>query len=230
MGFRCCRNFLYMMFLLEVSEVELKCWGLDMFSSIMNSFKRLNRSLREEQAALYFSTSPGLKLLEFFIRRLSWLYNERRFSIGISACDKFRIFACVSSSISPALGIGKLLAKLFKNCLPRQPTSQGTWKDRPSADAASKGSTCCPAVRSGGVGRKTMTSLLSKGLEWSSLSILSRFLNPKRSRRHGADLKEIQPSVTDCRKRSNQPGLGKDWRWRSITKLIQDIHQDISKL
>ena len=101
-----------------------------MFSSIMNSFKRLNRSLREEQAALYFSTSPGLRLLEFFIRRFNWLYSARRFSIGISACDKFRIFSFVSSSISPALGIGKFPAKLFE--LFAETTHQPRHMKRPS--------------------------------------------------------------------------------------------------
>ena len=48
-------------------------WGLDMFSSMRNSFNRANLSFRDEAAAIYFSTRPGLRPLPFFILRSSRL-------------------------------------------------------------------------------------------------------------------------------------------------------------
>lgn len=83
-----------------------------MFSSNINSFSKVKRALRDEDAAMYFSTNPGFKF-PWDIRRLRALYKARRLSMGMSAWERDRILALASSLISAASAFQKKLYALY---------------------------------------------------------------------------------------------------------------------
>lgn len=73
-------------------------WGADISSSMINSFSKANRSLREEAAELYFSTKPGFNL-PAAIRLAKPLYKALRCWIGMSVWLISRTFSACSSVI-----------------------------------------------------------------------------------------------------------------------------------